>query len=111
MPGWYMGQFVVDDSPMEAYRVTQTVIHLTVPTRNEEGAGRDKLDSLCKQPQILTHLRETTGKFDTVNKLTVALRRRGPHHQSRHLSSVATASEPRSNRVVRRIRKSPGRDG
>ena len=79
MPWWYMGQFVVDDTRPEdtAGILAETTCHVTVPARNEEGAGKDKIDALCDH--ILIHLRETTGSFETVNKLTDALRAKGVH--------------------------------
>jgi hypothetical protein len=79
MPWWYMGQFVVDDARPEdtAGILAETNCHVTVPARNEEGAGKDKIDALCDH--ILIHLRETTGRFETVNKLKDALRAKGVH--------------------------------
>jgi hypothetical protein len=74
MPWWYMGQFVVDDTrPVDTSGILPgTRIHMTVPAKNADGAGRDKIDALADD--ILTHLRATTGRFETVNKLTDALR-------------------------------------
>jgi hypothetical protein len=74
MPRYYIGQFVVDDTLPEdtSGLLPKTAIHLTVPARNEEGAGPDKIDGLCGH--VMAHLRETTGRFETVNKLTDALR-------------------------------------
>jgi hypothetical protein len=45
---------------------------VTKPAANAEGASRDKIDTLCEH--IMAHLRATTGRFETVNKLTIALR-------------------------------------
>jgi hypothetical protein len=74
MPWYYMGQFAVDDAPPEDTSgiLPKTEIHLTVPAKTEESGGRDKIDGLCDD--ILTHLRATTGRFETVNKLKDALR-------------------------------------
>jgi hypothetical protein len=79
MPWWYMGQFVVDDARPEdtAGILAETTCHVTVPARNEEGAGKDKIDNLADD--IMTYLRETTGRFETVNKLKDALRAKGVH--------------------------------
>jgi len=81
MPWWYMGQFVVDDTPagpdlFGEYPHHQQ-IHVTKPAANAEGASRDKIDTLSDQ--IIVHLRETTGRFETVNKLADALRAKGVH--------------------------------
>jgi hypothetical protein len=76
MPWWYMGQFVVDDTPagpdLFGEHPHHQQIRVTKPTANVEGAGRDKIDNLCDD--IIVHLRATTGRFETVNKLTDALR-------------------------------------
>jgi hypothetical protein len=79
MPWWYMGQFVVDDARPEdtAGILAETTCRVTVPVRNEEGAGKDKIDNLADD--IMTYLRETTGRFETVNKLKAALRAKGVH--------------------------------
>jgi hypothetical protein len=78
MPWWYMGQFIVDDAPLaDITGAAQTVIRMTIPARNEEGVGRDRIDGLCDQ--IIAYLRETTGRFETVNKLKDALRAKGIH--------------------------------
>jgi hypothetical protein len=77
MPWYYMGQFVVDDTLPEDTLGPQTQIHLTVPVKNEEGGGMDKIDTLCGH--VLTHLQETTGRFETVNKLLIALQADGVH--------------------------------
>jgi hypothetical protein len=77
MPKHYIGQFVVDDThPVDTSGVLpKTTMHLSVPAKNEEGAGRDKIDDACDY--ILAHLRQTTGRFDTVSKLKDALRAEG----------------------------------
>jgi hypothetical protein len=71
-----MGQFVVDDTPagpdLFGEHPHHQQIRVTKPTANMEGAGRDKIDNLCDD--IIVHLRATTGRFETVNKLTDALR-------------------------------------
>jgi len=78
MPRWYMGQFVVDDSsPEDLFGSTSTGTFLAKPVKNEEaknqeGQDRDKIDALCDE--ILTHLRETTGKFASTNQLITSLR-------------------------------------
>src|SRR5688572_5786110 len=78
MPRYYMGRFVLDDAALADITSTaQTVIRMTVPAKNEEGAGRDKIDDFGGH--IITHLRETTGRFETVNWLTTALRAAGVH--------------------------------
>jgi hypothetical protein len=79
MPWWYMGQFVVDDTLPEdtSGLLPRTAIHVTVPTKNAEGVGRDKIDDLGEQ--ILTHLRETTGRFETVTGLRDSLRAKKVH--------------------------------
>lgn len=94
MPWWYMGQFVVDDTlPVDTAGILpKTQIHLTVPARNEEGTGRDKIDALCER--ITSHLRETTGRFETVNKLTVDLRAVAPVTKS----DIAPALQRLANR-------------
>jgi hypothetical protein len=94
MPWWYMGQFVVDDNlPEDASGILpKTQIHLAMPARNEGGAGRDKLDPLCDH--IMAHLRATTGRFETVNKLTIALRADTPITKS----DIAPALQRLANR-------------
>jgi hypothetical protein len=79
MPWWYMGQFVVDNTVPEdtSGNLPETTCRVTVPAKNEEGAGKDKIDGLCDH--ITTHLRETTGRFETVNKLKDALRAKKVH--------------------------------
>jgi hypothetical protein len=81
MPWWHMGQFVVDDTPAGPDLFGEHPHHqhmqVTKPAANAEGAGRDKIDTLSDQ--IIVHLRETTGRFDTVNKLADALRAKGVH--------------------------------
>jgi 5S rRNA maturation endonuclease (ribonuclease M5) len=76
MPWWYMGQFVVDDTPagpdLFGEHPHHQQIQVTKPAANAEGASRDKIDTLCDH--IIAHLRATTGRFETVNKLTIALR-------------------------------------
>jgi hypothetical protein len=97
MPWHYMGQFVVDDTPPEdtAGILPKTRIHVTVPAQNEEGGGKDKIDALCGH--IVTHLRETTGRFESVNKLTDALRAKGVHFTK---SDVAPALLRLADRAV-----------
>jgi hypothetical protein len=79
MPWYYMGQFVVDDTLPEDTSgiLPKTACHITVPAKNEEGAGKDKIDNLADD--IMTYLRETTGRFETVNKLKDPLRAKGVH--------------------------------
>lgn len=101
MAWWYMGQFIVDDTPagpdlfeeLEDQHPHCQRIRVTKPDANAEGAGRDKIDDLCDQ--ILIHLRETTGRFETVNKLTDALRAKGVHVTK---SDVAPALQRLANR-------------
>ena len=59
LPWWYMGQFVVDDTPTaDPYGNAQTVMHLTIPAKaGEEGARRDKYDELGVQ--VVTYLQGT----------------------------------------------------
>jgi hypothetical protein len=52
-------------------------IRVTKPAANVEGGSKDKIDTLSDQ--IIVHLRETTGGFETVNKLADALRAAGVH--------------------------------
>ena len=78
LPWWYMGQFVVHDSPTaDPYGNAQTVMHLTIPAKaGEEGAQRDKYDDLGDQ--VTAYLQETPKhRFDTVTKLGVSLRAKG----------------------------------
>jgi hypothetical protein len=79
MPWHYMGQFVVDDTLPEdtSGSIPKTTCRITVPAKNEDGTGRDKIDGLCDD--IMTHLRATTGRFETVNKLKDALRAEKVH--------------------------------
>jgi hypothetical protein len=97
MPWYYMGQFVVDDTRPEDTSgiLPKTAIHMTVPAKNAEGVGKDKIDGLCEH--ITTHLRETTGRFETVNKLTDALRAAGVHVTK---SDMAPALQRLANRGV-----------
>jgi hypothetical protein len=74
-PWYYMGQFIVDNTPMaDLAGKAQTVCHLTVPAKSEEGGGKDRTDFLADD--VLTYLRETTGKFPTFNALHTKLRAR-----------------------------------
>jgi hypothetical protein len=52
-------------------------IQVTKPAADAEGTSKDKIDTLSDQ--IIVHLRATTGRFETVNKLTDALRAAGVH--------------------------------
>ena len=75
-PWHYMGQFVVDNTPMaDLASKAQTVCHVTIPGKTVEGGGRDRYDDLGEE--ILIHLKATTGKFKTVNALNDALRAEG----------------------------------
>jgi hypothetical protein len=72
-PWYYMGQFMVDNTPMaDLTGKAHTVCHLTVPAMTEEGGGKDRTDLLADD--VLTYLREDTGKFQTFNSLNTALR-------------------------------------
>jgi hypothetical protein len=74
-PWYYMGQFMVDNTPMaDLTGKAQTVCHLTVPAKSEESGGKDRTDFLADE--VLTYLRETTGKFQTFNALDTKLRAR-----------------------------------
>jgi hypothetical protein len=79
MPWFYLGQFIVDDTLPEDTlgSLPKTAIHLSVPAKNEEGDGKDSIDHLCDH--ILSHLRETTGRFSTKNNLEDALRSKEVH--------------------------------
>jgi hypothetical protein len=90
-----MGQFVVDDTLPEdtSGLLPKTAIHLTVPAKNEEGSGRDKIDDLCGH--ILTHLRETTGKFKASNKLMTDLQAKAVHFTKTDLSPALQRLENR----------------
>jgi hypothetical protein len=74
-PWYYLGQFIVDNTPMaDLTGKAQTVCHLTVPAKNEEGGGKHRTDFLAEE--VLSYLRETTGKFPTFSSLDNKLRAR-----------------------------------
>jgi|SRR5687768_7091451 len=65
---YYMGQFIVDDGPLpDPSGKGRTVMRMTVPAKNEEDGGRDKIDSL--DDEIIKHLHQRPyGKFESQNQ-------------------------------------------
>jgi hypothetical protein len=105
MPWYYMGQFVVDDTlPVDTSGVLpRTEIHLTVPAKNEEGAGEDAIDRLGDE--VLTFLRGGTGRFETVSGLRDSLRAKGVHLSP---NALAPALERLMNRGLLEWPPAPG---
>jgi hypothetical protein len=78
LPWWYVGQFVVDDSPIaDPYGNAHTVMRLTVPAKaGEEGGQRDKYDDLGDH--VVEYLKTANDhRFDSQNQLAVKLRAKG----------------------------------